>query len=662
MSSAKSGSITVFLSLIMLIVMGLIGTMTEVARGKICRIHGRRTLQSAADSLLAEYSRPLYNEYRLFFLEDVGKPFEQSIAEYAAATLNPGQLPEKQRQLPGVTDLYDGTLQGVDILQKRYAGDGGGIALQEQICAYMKRQLAADALSRFTASASPLKGVEQSAGEIENQAAREKKSAENSRTTLELMKKVDGVDCSGGGIQAQPYFVKMFCPGEMRSETLGITESRVWNRIKEKVVSLEDVFARLSSEDSVRKSFLRQVTEAEKVTQQAERLAKSCSDGREMSAALQGNREILSETKSRLSRSLNEEEAEEIKKLWKNYNVSGIAFDYTGLGEEGGGKNPMKHFSGLISGGILSLVIPEGTEISKKEVGNPDNYFQLYAKREPEGKDYEGEIQNFAENEEVSLTGAMSDVTRIAATDFYLIEYIKRYFSSFIHSVGKKNRLDYELEYIIYGGASDEENLAQMVNRMVMMRTVINAGVIFSSAEKREEAYAAALAVVGFTGMEPLIRFTQTLFIVLWGMAESIVDVAGILGGKHVPLIKSESSFSLTFPELFTFSRTAIQQKVKKMPEAAKTDFGYEKYLALFLLANKKDTICYRMMDLMEWNIRENYVKGFSLGMCVDAFSVRGQFTFDTKFFRFPFVQDILDRQMRQFNAEAPVKASYIRA
>ena len=65
-------------------------------------------------------------------------------------------------------------------------------------------------------------------------------------------------------------------------------------------------------------------------------------------------------------------------------------------------------------------------------------------------------------------------------------------------------------------------------------------------------------------------------------------------------------------------------------------------------------------MDLMEWNIRDNYEKGFSLGKCVESFQVRGSFSMKTKFFRLPFIQKILNRKLEQSGAGAEIYAGYL--
>ena len=66
MVNRGNGSITVFLSLVGIIIMALLGTLIETARFTICANHGRRCLQTAVRALMTEYSRPLYKNYDLF--------------------------------------------------------------------------------------------------------------------------------------------------------------------------------------------------------------------------------------------------------------------------------------------------------------------------------------------------------------------------------------------------------------------------------------------------------------------------------------------------------------------------------------------------------------------------------------------------------------------
>lgn len=656
----SAAGITVFLSLTLLVIMALLGTMVEVTRGKVCQVYGRRILRSAVDSLLTEYSRPLYEEYHLFFIEDAGKSFEQSIAEYAADSL------EVKGILTKGSDLYDGTLTDVTTDQKKYMGDDGGEELRRQIADYMKRSIASDAFDKVRGEMEPVEEIGKSAGEIEKKAREEKEAAELDEKLLELMKLIDGAEYSEGAISGNNYFVKMFYRGECRAEDFGITEAAVWKEMKANLVDVDEMLEQIEKDPTEKDAFLTQVEKAAKKAEQALAVVKDLGKdilklnlGSDVESFLKSNLRILNETQDLLKESLTKEHLSELKQLWKQYDTSGVIFDYSGIGEEGGAESPMDSFKETISGGLSKLVIKEVQDVSEKKTTHADQYKKLYGSGKKE-EDYAKNVQDFAEEEEVSLQGAVKDIAGISMTDYLLMEYLKKFFSTVSHPVGEmEKRLDYEWEYIVCGGGSDKENLEQVINRLVLMRTVVNTAVIGASSAKRETAYAAALAVVGFTGLEPLVRFTQTLFIVLWGMAESLVDVAALLQDKKVALLKTEKDIVVEFSDLYQINHPFIMDKVKRFPDSKGKDFGYEQYLMLFMLGNGSSATCCRMMDLMEWNIKDNYFKGFNLGICVSSFCVKGAFSFPTKFFRLPFIQDILGQDREWFGAEVSLQAGY---
>ncbi len=657
----RRASISVFLSLTLVVILALLGTMVEVGRGKVCQVHGRRTLRSAAESLLSEYSLPLYQEYRLLFLEDVGKPFEKSIAEYAADTLEPGSIFSVR------TDLFDLAMTDLAVEGKTYTGDQGCRALKRQITSYMKRVIAADAFKQFQKGVSLVESLGSSAAGLEQKAEEEKQAAELNNKLLSLMELIDGVSVLESGVQGKKHFVKMFCTGEKRAESLGITEASVWKAIQEHVVDVNSEMKAIVNGKGDRDGFVKKICEVQKKTTEAIRLLQELgkkagtlgisSNARNI---LNSNQRVLEDAKSMLQKSADELDLDSLKKLWKTYDTSAIVFDYTGINKKGGGENPFQNFRQLIASGLTKLVVKDVDKISKKKTGCPDQYQKLYNGQE-KTRDYKKAVQDFASEENVDFQGAVKDISQIALSDFMLLKYMEKYFSTAIQSIGEmKKRLDYEWEYLACGGGSDKENLEQVINQIVLMRTVINTGILFASSSKRETAYAAALAVVGFTGLEPLVRFTQTLLIILWGMSEALVDVAGILQGRQVPLIKAEKDLVLKFTDLFVMGREYIINQVKKLPHAGKNDFTYEHYLMLFILGNGSSVTCRRMMDLMEWNIRDNYEKGFSLGKCVESFQVRGSFSMKTKFFRLPFIQKILNRKLEQSGAGAEIYAGYL--
>lgn len=655
-----TGSITVFLSLSLIIIMALLGTMVEVTRGKVCRIQARRVLKLASESLMTEYSRPLFENYSLYFLEDEGKPFTQSIAEYAAGTLNPDSL------FPGSMDVYSGTLQNVTVEGKRYAGDDGGTALQEQIVLYMKRRISADKVKTFLGKSAEMESFSGCAEEIEQKAKQEKEAVGECRNVLQLMRLIDGVDCTDGRVKGQTFFVKKLFDGEKKPGQFGISEAVVWNAVKKNVSNVSDYLSRLQ-EGRVKREFAEIVQEVDKKTKEALCIVTEMGPGlKKMNVSgdagrvLTSNREILEKTSELLKRDVTEETVSELKQMWKSYDTSGIVFDYAGIDEKGGAESPMSVFSNAVSGGLANLVLKKDFQISKKSVKKPDHYHSLYgADRTRDKKEVEG-VEAFAEKEEVDFQGAAKGIAKMAVSDVMLCEYMKRYFSSVQKQINAGKPLDYEWEYILCGKGSDKKNLESVIDRLVLLRSVINTAVLLSSSEKRETAHTAALAVVGFTGMEPLIRFTQTLFLVLWGMAESLVEVAALLQGKKIPVVKTAKDIVVKFPELYRIGNAYIMEKADHLPQKGGRSFGYPEYVLLLMAGTAQDVRCYRMMDLMEWNIRDKEVSNFHFGQCIDSFQVSGQFSYAAKFFRLPFIQKAINREWNDFQQGITVNASYV--
>lgn len=649
----NQGGITVYLSLSLLLIMALLGTMIEVSRAKVCRVHGKRTLDTAVECLMTEYSRPLYDRYGLFFLEDAGTSFEESIAGYVGEIL-------------GGKNLYEGVLKELEINGKRCVGDDGGAALQAQIEAKMKRKIAEDVIQAGQTKGNSAVSLEESAQEIEEQVEKEEEEAEAGVQMMELMKLVDGVICGKGSVRGTKYFTKMFYRGDKKGENLGITESTVWDAVKEKMVSLDTTLPDLGKVET-RERFRNQVENACEKTSEALQIVRELSAkiatlelGTNPEATLEGNLAILKETLSILDGEIAEEEIEQLDGLWKNYDTLGIVFSYNGINESGGEENPWDSFSKALSDGIMDLVIKEQDTISEKKWTESDMYRKWYEASLSQ-EDYGERIQQMTKKQKVKLQGTMGGYSELSLSDYFLMEYVKRYFSHWRQqSKEREHSLKYEVEYLIGGEKSDKENLEQMINRLFLVRTTANTAVLMASAKHRESAHAAALAVVGFTGMEPLIRFTQTTFLVLWGMAEALVDVAGILQGKHVGLVKSSADLQVKFEDLFQIGREYVLGKAEKLPEEGKASFGYEDYATLFLLGENRENICYRMMDLMQANVRLDEIKNFNLAMCVDSFQANGVFTFPTKFFRVPWIRDLIERELYQFQSEASTKALYV--
>jgi hypothetical protein len=94
----EKASITVYLSLILMMLLSLIFTIIEGARVSSAGIFAERALSTATDSVLAEYYGPLWEEYHLLGY-DAGEGntqkkadrLEEALSDYMSYTLNPGK-------------------------------------------------------------------------------------------------------------------------------------------------------------------------------------------------------------------------------------------------------------------------------------------------------------------------------------------------------------------------------------------------------------------------------------------------------------------------------------------------------------------------------------------------------------------------------------------
>lgn len=630
MRQRKEGSITVFLTLIFLVLIALGCGMIELARAGTAENQAQRLLRIGTESLMAEYSEPLYREYHLFFLEDAGRSYEDTIQSYINKNL------EKKESLFSVTDLFDGTLEGVSVTDKTYVTEDGGQAMLSQICEYMKREGVSQLLQNVKAQKGALNAMQEQADELEKTAAEQKEEAKDGLNLIEWMKNVDGVCIQNGKMDSNRVFAKMFFHGEKKPQMFYITDSKIWKKIQDNVISVEEMLKQMSKSKADRKRFVNIFQKlsavCEKTAEEADQnpaLCASVSGGTSLAAELRNNQSIIRQSLSLLSGNWTKQTKEKMQILWKEYKMPSICFDYEGAGEEGGGENPLDSFSSALSGGILKMVMKDYDKVSNQEVKNPDHYLSLFREQEKSAK--KDPVKTLTEDEEVDFQQSTRKMGDCAVQEACLLAYLHKFFSDGTGNIKTGNVLRYEWEYLIAAGKSDKQNLSDVVERIVLLRTAANTSALFASAKSRETAHAAALAVVGFTAIEPLIRFMQTLFTVLWGMAEAIVDTAAILQGKHVPLVKTADRFCVEFPELFAFSHNLVMKKVQKYKQAGKTSFGYEEYLSFFLLGMERSTICLRMLDLMEWKMQKKYVPKFRMGLCTSQFEVKAKFCYPWK-------------------------------
>lgn len=190
----------------------------------------------------------------------------------------------------------------------------------------------------------------------------------------------------------------------------------------------------------------------------------------------------------------------------------------------------------------------------------------------------------------------------------YILAYTGRY-----NQEKEDSLLKYQTEYILSGKSSDLENLKSVVYKLLGIRAAANLIHLLSSEEKcmiAESAAAIIAALLTIPEAEPVF---VVVLILTWAMAESLYDVSQLLQGDRVPLLKSESDWHYGLEAIFDFGGSTEEKKET-------SGLSYNDYLRVMLCLQDKQTTTYRLMDIMEMDIRQTPGnKNFRMDGCIDS-------------------------------------------
>lgn len=183
--------------------------------------------------------------------------------------------------------------------------------------------------------------------------------------------------------------------------------------------------------------------------------------------------------------------------------------------------------------------------------------------------------------------------------DFLYNRYTKLYCSSYVNP-NDEGLLSYEMEYIIGDNKNDKANLRQVINELVNVRLAMNLSYIICDPEKKSICEGMSLAILGFTGVEGVIKCGTYLLLTAWAYAEAVNDVRILVSGGNVPLIKDKESWRTNLDDIVECRLGGTEGSTKGL--------DYEEYLQLLLFLENKSRKCYRTMDIIELNmIKDGY-------------------------------------------------------
>ncbi len=281
-----------------------------------------------------------------------------------------------------------------------------------------------------------------------------------------------------------------------------------------------------------------------------------------------------------------------------------------------------KTISGIINMGILSYVVDKPGNIS---------HARLPASGLPSHMDGQGgrtsvslPVMSFSGI--TYLSGYFSHNPaedyrgNVPLEDMMDIAYACSHFNSFGKRVNKDSLLQYEMEYLCIGRNSDLDNLKGTVRRIMLIRYACNFSFACSDPSIGQEAETLAALLAGAIGMPQLASTVKMLYIGALSYGETLLDLHSLLAGGKVPLIKSAGSWNLNL------MNASEKLSSKSMVKPGKYNIDYENYLQLLLLMQRKRArLLYRMMDLMQTNVRQKEA-GFFMKDCLFSFRLQGSF------------------------------------
>lgn len=279
---AMGGSITVFLSLILILILSLLLTIIEGARINTAKTYAERALSTGMDSVLAEYYAPLWNEYHLFGL-DTGygtktADNEQTLLklkDYMSYTFHPSGDKDSFSSKEGI-ELYGITPQNLSLTNSTMLMDYEGKLFVNEAVDYMKYEDLSDAAELLMGKLSMLESPKKVSYLYEEKQKVSEDLVEIDEGILKLMELLDGVKTSKKGISTNKnhslktvtYFVKKICSGELTKEDRGINQESVFSALKDNYTNPFSELNKIEENFSKVKELIKKIEAAKKSSEE----------------------------------------------------------------------------------------------------------------------------------------------------------------------------------------------------------------------------------------------------------------------------------------------------------------------------------------------------------------------------------------------------------
>lgn len=624
-------SITIYLTLMLVLVMALICTLIESGRVSAMNARLRSITYMAADSCFAEFAEPLFSDYGVMFLWCDEAEFTEKFNSYVTHNLS----------LDGTEARNDITLYGMQHVQTEcsditWATDQNGEVFAKQVESYMKYHLAEEAVEKLLEHTSFFEQsehiqhfmdriqdykkifikVEDHVSNIQKKIEKAKDLAADPKGLFnELEKLLDQYD-ENADVQAD--FSRRVndlrktgkeiseCLTDINKETKKYYESVAEAKVKVDEIEEELEEKKESYDKEVYNVIKEEVDDIKTKSADTNADYYHVIENETTVNAYLSKLEGLDQFCAFAQTPLSEDNLSEYKKQTAFYRDQFSDFDLGALSVALNMEQTAQEDDGFIdaiheifSSGFLGFL---AGEVSEKETDQTSFPSITVGKVAAEDTEEEKEsLLNLAANK--------------ALFTEYILEHLGNYRETKENSV-----LDYEAEYVLGGKKADKDNLSSVIGKIVLIRSGLNLISLLQDGEKRTETYALASGIIGFTGQPILIKIVQLLIISAWSAAESLTDVKALLEGKKVPILKKADDWNLSLEGIKNFSEEMITGK------DCKHGLTYEDYLRVLLLMQNRKKQYFRTMDILQANMCANENENFRFKDSIAAVTVRTEY------------------------------------
>ena len=572
----QKGSITVFLSLILVCVSALIFALLESARTAGVRYYLQTAADAAMDSLYSNFHKELWENYRLILYEGVDEQtVEKDYMRYVKDYIDKSNIYRLDEPKAEVMDL-------------RRITDDSAFWFEKELTEYMKYNLV-DFSGSVESFEEAKKDVEQ-ANIIRNitvaYGGHTKEAVKVEKSLMRITESLNNISSAKSELEA--YIAAQDAEG-CRASLITI-ESEA-DSLSDKLKLYEEAADNFEKSLSNTESELKE--EWEKLTSENKELfEEGTGDYRNYSTKDKERRtEVITKVEAAKENSQNmaeryelidsiaeldaDEDADEIEDKWELLELScndistPVIDSAHGIADESR-EESLESMMDFLSGDIISLVLPS------------DRYLSL------------GSVDKAPFPS--SLTNNISAKEIDPVDNLLLNEYSARFFADFSDNADKE--FAYELEYIYAGFDTDKANLSATLTDILALRTGLNYIHILSDSEKMEQVNNLALTIAGTAGFPKLSVLISFLILSVWSLAESVADIKALLNKEKVAFFKTKEDWRLGLDSLMNSPKSVLDDMDKK-----ESGLDYESYIKSLLLMIDSNLRDYRMMDMMQNNI-----------------------------------------------------------